>query len=176
MVRALSAAAERLAQWLALVGAIGILLMMVHVGADILSRNLMGRPIPATNEIVSRYYMVLIGFLPLAWVEQRRGMVAVEVLEWVLGPRGRRVSDLLVALIACGIYAALAWITWQTALSNWRSGSFVVVLNFRLPVWPTYFLLPVGLALAAIVTLVRALEVLTGHTPSPRGTGPEADR
>lgn len=175
MMRALSATAERLAQGLALVGAIGIVLMMLHVGADILSRNLMGRPIPATHEIVSRYYMVLIGFLPLAWVERRRGMVAVEVLEWMLGPRGRRFSDLLVALIAFGIYAGLAWVTWHTALSNWRSGSFVTVLNYRLPVWPTYFLLPAGLALAALATLVRALEVLTGYRPDAAAPGMEDD-
>jgi TRAP-type C4-dicarboxylate transport system permease small subunit len=77
------------AQFLALVGAIGVLLMMLHVGADIASRNIFGRPIPATNEIVSRYYMVLIAFLPLAWVEQRRrSMVSVEVLDSVLGPTG----------------------------------------------------------------------------------------
>ena len=162
-MRRLSTASEKLSQTLALIGAIGVILMMVHIGGDILSRNLFGRPIPATNEIVSRYYMVLIAFLPLAWVERRNGMVAVEVLEWTLGPRMKRASDLLVAALVCLVYAVMTWVTWQTAMSNFRSGAFVVALNYRLPVWPTFFFVPAGLALAALITLMRALEILTGH-------------
>ncbi len=171
-MRLVSVASEKLSQTLALIGAIGIILMMIHIGADILSRNLFGRPIPATNEIVSRYYMVLIAFLPLAWVERRNGMVAVEVLEWALDPRLKRVSDFLVAALVCVVYAVMTWVTWQTAMSNFRSGSFVVALNYRVPVWPTYFFLPAGLALASFVTAVRAIEIVGGHA----APGTEADR
>jgi TRAP-type C4-dicarboxylate transport system permease small subunit len=159
--------AERTAQLLALVGAIGVILMMLHVGADILARNLMGRPIPATNEIVSRYYMVLIAFLPLAWVEQRRGMVAVELINGLLGPKGVRLSDLLVAVLACAIYGVLAYTTWQSAISGFRTGSSVIVLNFLLPVWPTHFLPPAGFGLAAGVVAIRALQIVTGTVPPP---------
>jgi TRAP-type C4-dicarboxylate transport system permease small subunit len=159
---------ERTAQFLALVGAIGVLLMMLHVGADIASRNIFGRPIPATNEIVSRYYMVLIAFLPLAWVEQRRGMVSVEVLDSVLGPTARRVSDVLVALVACSIYAVLVYTTWGIAMRSFRTGSSVIVLNFLLPVWPTYFLPPAGFALATGVTAIRAAMIALGRDLSAR--------
>jgi len=155
---------ERTAQFLALVGAIGVLLMMLHVGADIATRNIFGRPIPATNEIVSRYYMVLIAFLPLAWVEQRRGMVTVEVVEGLLGPRLLRASDFLVALLACAVYAVLVYTTWGIAMRGFRSGSSVIVLNFLLPVWPTHFLPPIGFALAACITALRALTVALGRT------------
>jgi TRAP-type C4-dicarboxylate transport system permease small subunit len=163
---------ERTAQFLALVGATGVLLMMLHVGADVATRNIFGRPIPATNEIVSRYYMVLIAFLPLAWVEQRRGMVSVEVIDGVLGPTGRRISDLLVALFACVVYVVLVYTTWGIAIRSFRTGSSVIVLNFLLPVWPTYFLPPVGFALAAAITAVRAVTLALGRElPARDDTG-----
>jgi TRAP-type C4-dicarboxylate transport system permease small subunit len=171
-MRALSRLADRTAQALALVGSLGVILMMLHVGADILARSLFGRPIPATVEIVSRYYMVLIAFLPLAWVERRRGMVAVEVTDWLLSPTARRVTDVAVALFACLIYAVIAWTTWGQAMSSWRSGSFVIALNMRVPVWPTYFLPPLGFALAAAVTLVRVSEIVTGTEPDEREPAP----
>ena len=141
-------------------GALGVLALLVHVFVDVVTRNLVGRPIPATNEIVSHYYMVLIAFLPLAWVERGRAMVSVELLDIVLSDTLKRLSDVLVALLATAIYAALAWVTWKTALSNWRIGAFVDVLGYRVPIWPTYFLPPVGFFLAGLVTLLRAVTSL----------------
>jgi TRAP-type C4-dicarboxylate transport system permease small subunit len=162
----LDRAADRVARGVALIGALGVLALLVHVAADVATRNLFGRPIPATNEIVSRYYMVLIAFLPLAWVERERTMISVEVLDAVMSPAVRRVSDVATALLATVIYVAIAWVTWGDALANWRTGSFVEVLGREIPVWPTYFLPPAGFLLAGGVTLLRAVRTVRG--PSAR--------
>ncbi len=61
----------------AAIAAAGALVMMLHICAEVVSRNLFGAPIPATVEIVSQYYMVVPAFLPLALLERRRGMVSV---------------------------------------------------------------------------------------------------
>jgi TRAP-type C4-dicarboxylate transport system permease small subunit len=156
-MQVLERAADRVAQGLALVGALGVLALLVHVTLDVLSRNLFQQPIPATNEIVSRYYMVLIAFLPLAWVERSRSMVSVELLDMAMPVRARRLSDALVALLATVIYAAIAWVTWEQAMRNFATGSFVDVLGRRVPVWPTYFLPPAGFFLAALVTALRTI-------------------
>ncbi len=159
-------AADRVAQGVALVGALGLVALLVHVTSDVVMRGVFDRPIPATNEIVSRYYMVLIAFLPLAWVERERAMISVELLDTVMSPAVRRVSDVAIALLATAIYAAIAWVTWGDAMKNWRIGSFVDVLGRQVPVWPTYFLPPAGLLLAAAVTLLRAVRTARG-TPTP---------
>ena len=152
-------AADRVAQGLALVGAIGLMALLLHVAAEVLARNLLDRPIPATNEIVSRYYMVLIAFLPLAWVERSRAMISVEILDSFLPSPLMRLSDILVAVIACVIYAAIAWVTWGDAVKNYALGTFVDVLGYALPVWPTYFLPPAGFLLAALVTALRGIQI-----------------
>lgn len=154
--------ADRTARVLALLGSTGLLAMLLHVTADVLARNLLGRPIPATNEIVSHYYMVLIAFLPLAWVEQSRAMVTVELLEPREGTRLRTLSDRLVAALSTIVYGSIAIVTWSDALRAFRVGSFVDVLGYAVPMWPTYFLPPAGFLLASLVTLRRVFAPATG--------------
>ncbi|WP_172292547.1 TRAP transporter small permease [Pseudoruegeria sp. HB172150] len=142
---------------LAVLGAIAIVALMVHVVADVAMRNLANSPIPATYEIVTEYYMIALAFIPLAWVERRGGMVQVEVLEGLLGPNGKKVSDWIVALLSTIIYGTLCWVTLRTALQNFNTGTFVMSQSTRLVVWPASFLLPIGFALAALVTAIRLI-------------------
>lgn len=160
----LEKAADRLSQGLALIGSIGLIAMLVHVTLDVALRNTIATPIPATNEIVSSYYMVLIVFLPLAWVEKSRTMITVEVMEMVLTPLGRRLSDAAVGLLATVVYATLGWVTLQVALKNMRIGSFVDVLGHKVATWPSYFLPTAGFFLAALVTALRVVILLKGPT------------
>lgn len=155
--------ADRLSQVLALVGALGLLALLLHVSAEVIGRNLFRSPIPGTNQIVSHYYMVLIAFLPLAWVERSRAMISVELLDGLLPASVRRFSDALTALFACLIYAVIAWVTWADFVKNFNVGSFVDVLGIRLPIWPSYALPPVGFALAALVTGYRAIRGAGGQ-------------
>lgn len=154
--------ADRVSQGLALIGSLGLIALLLHVSAEVIARNAFGWPIPATNQVVSHYYMVLIAFLPLAWVERSKAMISVELIEGALPAPVRRLSDVLVALIACVIYAAIAWVTWGDFMKKYAVGSFVDVLGRQLPIWPTYILPPIGFALASAVTALRALRTLRG--------------
>ncbi len=154
--------ADRVSRTLALIGALGLAALLLHVSAEVFARNLLDSPIPGTHQIVSHYYMVLIAFLPLAWVERSGAMISVELIEGFLPGPLLRLSNLLVALIACGIYAAIAWVTWGVFVKNFSVGSFVDVLGHRLPIWPSYALPPAGFALASLMTAFRALRIVQG--------------
>ncbi|KEQ07812.1 MULTISPECIES: TRAP transporter small permease [Pseudorhizobium] len=164
----ISGLADKLSRMLAFVAAIGVLAMMIHVCADILSRVLTGASLPATVEMVSYYYMLLVAFLPLAWVERRGGMISVELLDFMLSPRMRRVSDLLIAALGVVIYAVMAYASWLTAVRNYETGTFVVALQTKIITWPGYFLPPAGFALAAIIVTVRLLQIITGNEEPAR--------
>ncbi|PJE26444.1 TRAP-type C4-dicarboxylate transport system, small permease component [Pseudooceanicola antarcticus] len=171
-MKSLEKAADYLSQGLALIGSIGLFAMLAHVTLDVALRNFADTPIPATNEIVSRYYMVLIVFLPLAWVERQRTMITVEVMEMLLTPRGRRISDGAVALLATGIYGFLGWVTWSVALKSMAIGTFVDVLGHKIAVWPSYFLPPAGFVLAAAMTALRLAIIIAGPSATAE-EGPE---
>lgn len=148
---------DRLLAILAGLGAVAILALMVHVVADILMRNLMNRPIPATFEIVTHYYMITLAFVPLAWLERSGGMVRVEVLDGVMSPAMIRISDRAVSLLSAAIYGALTWVTFEAALRNTHSGTFVMTQSTRLITWPAFWLPPLGFALVTMVVAVRAV-------------------
>jgi TRAP-type C4-dicarboxylate transport system permease small subunit len=158
----ISGLADKLSRMLAFVAAIGVLAMMIHVCADILARIVTGASLPATVEMVSYYYMLLVAFLPLAWVERRGGMISVELLDFMLSTRMRRISDLMIATLGVVIYAVMAYASWLTAMRNYETGTFVVALQTKIITWPGYFLPPAGFALAAIIVAVRLLQIITG--------------
>lgn len=160
--------ADRLSRMLAFVGALGVILMMVHVCADIVARTITGASLPATVEIVCYYYMVLVAFLPLAWVERKGGMITVELMELMMSPRMVKISDVTVAVLSFCIYAVMAYATWITAIKNYSTGTFVVALQVKIITWPGYFLPPVGFALAALILAVRFLQITTGSVDTAR--------
>jgi TRAP-type C4-dicarboxylate transport system permease small subunit len=140
---------------LAVIGSLAILTLMIHVMTDVVLRNTVNQPVPATYEIVTNYYMIALAFIPLAWVEHSGGMVNVEVIDSLLGPRGLWLSDRIVAVISTSIYAMLAWVTWGPALHAHAVGTFVMAQNVPIPTWPAHFLPPLGFLLAALVTATR---------------------
>lgn len=156
---------DRLLSLLAVIGAVAILALMVHVGVDITLRNLANAPIPATYEIVTHYYMIALAFIPLAWVERSGGMVQVEILEYWMSPAMVRLSDRIVSLISMVIYGALAWVAFKVALQNTHTGTFVMAQSTRVPTWPAFWLPPIGFGLASLVTALRLIAP-TPRTPS----------
>ncbi|GEO84764.1 MULTISPECIES: TRAP transporter small permease [Alphaproteobacteria] len=163
--------ADRVFRLIALLASIGIIAMMIHVCADVIWRTVSGRPLPATVEIVSRYYMVFVAFLPLAWVEQRRAMISVEIAEGFMTTPVRVFSDIAVALFSCAVYAVMTWTTWEMALKNYATGTFVMALNQQVPVWPSYFLPPFGFGLAAFATALRGVDIIRGAFRGQPATG-----
>ncbi len=155
---ALFSFATRSVRILALIGAIGTVAMMLHICIDVVLRDFFRISIDTTPEIVARYYMVVVAFLPLAWLERQNGMISVELLEWMLPPRARQASDVFVALLSAVIYGVLTWATTSSALSHFHVGTFVQFTDYRMPVWHSFFLPPLGFVLAAAISLLKAVE------------------
>ncbi|WP_292895432.1 MULTISPECIES: TRAP transporter small permease subunit [unclassified Nitratireductor] len=147
---------------LAGLAALALFLMMLHVTADVLGKYLLNRPIPGTAEVVASYYMVAAVFLPLAWVEVRQGSIVMELLYALLPNTLKRWVYLLATLLSGVFYGGLAWLSWGIAVQSWKIGE-VVEGTWRVVIWPTKFLLPIGLALACIVMAIRLIEILAGR-------------
>lgn len=156
-----------IAAGLALVGAIGVVVMLVHIIAYVVMRTFFSSPIPATVEIVSSYYMVIVAFLPLAWAERRGDMIAIEVFASLYRGIVGRIVDIFVALVTTGVYAILTYTTWLVALREADTGAFVMSLSVAVPIWPGYFALPAGFALATLVAAYRAFDLIA---PGPNLT------
>lgn len=155
---------DRLVAGLALLGTLGIIAMMLHVTLDVVLRSTLSISVPATIELVTRYYMITLVLLPLGWVEWKQQMITVEAFASVFGDAGVRWLDSLVALLAAGLYGIFTLATWDKAVEQFALGAYVMALDLAVPVWPTYFVLPLSFALAGLVCLIRIVRL---HHPRP---------
>ena len=156
-----------LASGLALAGAFGVVVMMLHVAVYVISRHVLAAPIPATVEIVSSYYMVMVAFLPLAWAERRGEMITITLFADAFSPGFRGVAAHLVAIITLITYSLLTYTTWLIAAKEFQTGTYVMSLNHAVPTWPGYFALPVGFAAASLTALHRVIMLLVHGAEPP---------
>ena len=159
---------DRLLLWIA--GA-ALLLMMVQICLDVIGNSLLGSPLPLTNAVVTHYYMIAAAYLPLAATELRRAHVGVDLLVNMLPQRGRRRLDFLVQCLCTVIYAALSIQSWQLAVERMSVNAFLMEQGTRVSIWASYFIIPVGFGLVALLLLVRVASRIAGRSEpeAPRG-------
>ena len=60
--------AAQVAKLLGYLGALAVVAMMLHISLDVILRNAFRISLDTVPEIVARYYMTALAFLPLAWL------------------------------------------------------------------------------------------------------------
>lgn len=149
---------------LVLVCSAALVLMMVQVTLDVAGKYLLHEPIPGSETIVSSYYMVAIVFLPLAWVEVCGEAIVVELLYGIASKPIRMIMAAAGAAATVICYGFLAWFLWAPAMHAYGIGEFDAG-TWDVITWPSRFLLPIGLALGALVALLQMVRILTGRPP-----------
>lgn len=153
--------AVRLSRIFAYIGAFGIVAMMLLICLDVVMRGVFRTSFNSTPEVVARYFMVGIAFLPISWLELKRQMISVELIEFLITPTMRKISDLSVMLAAIVVYSLLAWTGWTKAIKETNSGTFVELVSWKMPVWHSFYLPPIGFTLGAIACLIAAIAILS---------------
>lgn len=146
-----------------LVGAVALGAMMLHIVVDVFLKNLFLSPIPLTTKFVANYYIVSVAFFPLALAGKLDRHISVELLFHRLSAPWRRVCGVFAFIFSSTICAGVSWHLWTEAMKRAASGTFVVEQSISFPIWPSYFFLPVGFGLLALVFLSNALKALSGE-------------
>lgn len=151
---------QRLAGALAVVSCIGLMLMMLQTTVDVLSNNLLGRPIEGNAEIIAAYYMVMIVFLPLAFVELRHEHINADLLVRMFPPIAQRLLYALAGLISLAFFGILVWQSTIDAMRAMRIDE-VMMGSIYIPIWPAKMSLPLGFGAIFLALLVNVLKALT---------------
>lgn len=146
-------------RFLAILAGAATLVTMLLICIDIVMR-LFHSSFPGTSTIVANYLMIVVAYLPLAWIERNDGMITVDLFSPVPGSPQACISTLLVGVISLPIYIALTHATWLKAVDRLGVFEFETIPNGILYIWPSYFAIPVSLALAALVVLLRTIRAL----------------
>lgn len=128
-----------------------LLAAILHVTADVVLKLIFSRPIPGTIIYVSNYYMTMIVFLPLASAELRNQHILVDL--WPVDEQ--RFSHMLTLrftwAFSAAVYFLLAWNTLKDAMRKHAEGEYALDQSGLVITWPSYYVLPFGLGLIAVL-------------------------
>lgn len=138
-----------------LLSAAALSLMMVHITADVVAKNVFSYPLPGTIAIVSNYYMVAVVFLPLAFAERASRHISVEILAERLPVLAQRRLNALSAAYSAAIFGLLAWRGVEEALRKTKVSTFIIEQDVRIDTWPAFYLMPMGAGLIAAALVYK---------------------
>ena len=139
--------------------------MMVHVVADVSAKYLFNAPIWGTLETVAGYYMVVVVFLPLAYVARGEGHIIVELFTSRLRKRTVAGLEVIVGSLSFAFMCLFTWKTAQEALSRTIQGEVWDIADGSMVIWPSRWLLPIGagmLTLCVLTSLIGNIRHLLG--------------
>lgn len=155
---------SRIVSALSILGTILLLVMVLHVTADVVCRYLLKAPLPGTIEIVINYHMIIIGFLSLSFAEEKNRHISVELIADLMPQSVQRRLDVLASFTAVVVFGFLTWRNWIEALKKYDIKAYVTQGTTDIPIWPAYFVVPLGCALILIVALYKLVCGVTGAT------------
>jgi TRAP-type C4-dicarboxylate transport system permease small subunit len=153
----------RLATLLGILAMVVMAIMAVHISASITSRWFLGSEIGGTLETTTYYYMVALTFLPLAFLARSHLHVRADVITQFYSPLWRAISEFCVEIAMAVFFVALTWRTLENAVERTRAGDAIATGSGLISVWPSRWLVPIGMAVAGLCALVMAFRLLTGE-------------
>ena len=166
-MRWLSANVRRLAVFMVLLGSLGMLASMAICVADVIGTNVFDWPVPGTLEFTEST-MVLIVFGALAYTQEKRSHIRVEILYALFGARVQSFLDMLTHLVALVFFCLLAWYSFGELSYSWEIGE-ATMGTIRFPLYPARLLLSAG---AVLLIVQLALDVIADFGRMWRGEGP----
>jgi TRAP-type C4-dicarboxylate transport system permease small subunit len=142
---------------LSTLGEIVVAAMCLHIVAEIAANSLLGSPIEGTPEIVARWYMVAIVFLPFAFIQRQGLHIKAELFTDRLSPRLRALLDCTVDLLMTAMAALLAWYSFGDAIDATQRGERLELMSGAVITWPSRWLVPLGFATMGLVALLGAI-------------------
>ncbi|MAC77435.1 MAG: TRAP transporter permease DctQ [Rhodobacteraceae bacterium] len=167
---ALGKGLDRATYGLSWLGSLCVILMMLHITAEVTLRYLFAVTLPGTLVFVGNYYMIVVVFVPLALLELRGRHIAVDVIARNFPDGLQRVLAALAKLMTTFVMGLLTIAACQQALKKMAVGETIEQGTASILIWPGHFILVAGCALMTLVAFCRFAEIATGRD---LGLGPE---
>jgi len=166
-MRWVSEKVQRLAVGMVLLGSVWMMVSMLICVADVMGTNFIGWPVPGTLEITEST-MVLIVFGALAYTQEKRGHIRVDILHYFMSPRVKSLMDVVTHLLAFVFFAQLGWQSIGELSYSWEMRE-ATMGAIRFPLYPARALLTAG---TVLLVAQLALDVISDLGRVWRGEGP----
>jgi TRAP-type C4-dicarboxylate transport system permease small subunit len=158
---------DRIVDGAMVVAELAIVLMMVHITAELLARWILRHGLESVPEFVAYYYMTSVAFLSLAYVTRGNGHIAAEFFTQYLSPRRREILEGVIALALAAFLVLLTWQLAQEAVTMTAAREVHQGVAFNLPKWPGRWIMAVGSAIMLIYSGAIGMQRLLGRAGAP---------
>jgi len=137
--------------------------------ADVVGTEFLGRPLLGTLEFTEST-MVLVVFGALAYAQERRAHIRVELLYSHVGPHGKSFMEAVTHIVAFLFFALMAWQGFVELLYSWEIMESTMG-SVRFPLYPARTLLLVGVLLLLLrlaIDIVQDIRRLRRGEPPPQ--------
>lgn len=165
---------DRLSDGVAVLGAGGVVLLVLNVAVDVVGRLVFHAPFPGTIEYTTYWWMPTLALLAFAFTERRQEHIKVTVLLDALPLRMRQIIEGVFGLIATALIVALAYYSWEDAMKGYNFQE-VTASSPPVAVWPFRFVAVVAMAMLALQSAATTYRYFAGYLPKPLEYDTEAD-
>ncbi|MCE8009494.1 TRAP transporter small permease [Aestuariivita sp.] len=152
-----------LAKMSSLLGTICIVLMMLHVTADVIGRYVFNAPLPGTIVMVAHYYMIILVFLGLGVAEEKRAHISVEFLTDMMPKTVQGWLSVFSGALTVVVVALLVISGYSEAMKKTRSGASMEQGSQMVEIWQSYWAIPLGAALMVMIAAYKVVSALSGQ-------------
>jgi TRAP-type C4-dicarboxylate transport system permease small subunit len=141
---------------LTVIAVVFLFVIMMLVVADVFMRYVVNRPFSFTYDLIGLYLLAGVFFLTLSDALREHAHVGVDILLHRFSPAGRRLSEIVTALVGLFVFVLISKLGFDRALDNFQQND---VLAGAIP-WPTWIsaaLVPFG---CGVLVLRFALQLI----------------
>jgi len=152
---------HRINRFVAAIGGLFLIPLMLITAADVVMRDVFNRPIPGTVEL-SQYMLAIFILLGLAYSQQVKAHVAVSIITSRFSERAQLILSIMTTLIGLFIFSILTWQGWVVGIEE-RTVSDML----RVPQYPFRLLVAVAalsVCLELLIDLGDSLKKLKGRS------------
>lgn len=157
-----NAVVNQVSRWLSIIGIAFMLAMMLFTVTDVFLRYAFRSPITGSVEICE-YFIVVAGFLGIAWCAIKRGHLKVDMIMDRMPSRFQAVTDSLTITLGMAAVAVVAWQGFEKAREVQLD--HIASAFLHIPAYPFYLIVGVSyslLFLAMIPILVEYIRKAIG--------------
>lgn len=149
---------DRIGLGVSIIGSLVLLLMLITTIADVIADKVLGSPFPGATEVVMSIMPISVcAFLLSVQIKKRH--ITIDILINRLGPKAKRVLQLLIQPCGIFLFGLLTWLTIPMAIHSVRIAEHTGG-NVGVPMYPAKVMIPIATGLVTIQLVLESIRML----------------
>lgn len=142
------------------VAQISIILMMIVMVAEAITRYVFNHAIPGAHIMIENYLMIMITFLSMSYVMKMKGHIKLDFFLHYIPERLEKILNTIYMLLAAGVMFVIGYQATIVAIDNYVN-NYTLTGIVTWPIWTQWIWIPIGsfvFTIRLLIIVVRNLQ------------------